>query len=143
MYRNFMTYIATPFLLSIFFCISPVLVSICFAETYVWDDLTVPFTQTFRFSSTRSSIVQITISPEILTKSDRVHIFCRIANKKPSLRPYMVVNGNRAAFYYLGGNGIVRIKSDHLKIGKNELLFSEQSTTGDVIFIHEMQYQQP
>jgi hypothetical protein len=98
---------------------------------------------TVRFSTKESAIVRVTMPSDILSASDRIPIFCRIDEYNPRLIPYMIVNGNRKAFYYVGGDGIVNIRSDHLRPGKNELLFSEQSTTGVIIFIHEMRHLQP
>jgi hypothetical protein len=117
--------------------------TISLAETYVWDDISVPLKQTFRFSTAESAIVHITMPAEVLTQPDRIHFFFRIDEYKPSLRPYLMVNGNRDAFYYLGGNGMVKIRSDHLKAGKNELRFGDQTSTGDAIFVHEIRYQAP
>ena len=143
MYKCPLISVSTRCLLGIWFFISPLWISTSLAETLDWDDISVPFKQTIRFSTAQSAVVHITIPEEILTKSDRVAFFFRIEDHKPSLRPYVVVNGNRAALYYLGGNGIVRIRSDHLKTGKNELRFGDQTTTGDDIFIREIRYEAP
>lgn len=143
MCKHRFTFITTLCFLGISFFISPLWISISLAETHGWDDISVPFKQTIRFSTAEPAVVHITIPAEILTKSDRVAFFFRIEDHKPSLRPYVVVNGNREAFYYLGGNGIVKIRSDHLKTGKNELRFGDQTSTGDVIFIREIRYQAP
>ena len=143
MYRKLKTPIARIWVLCLISFICPISASISHAETYIWDDITAPFKQTFRFSTTESAIVRVTMPPDILTASDRIPLFCRIDDYNPRLTPYIIVNGNRKAFYYLGGDGIVNIRSDHLRPGQNELLFSEQSTTGDILFIHEMRHLQP
>ena len=113
------------------------------AGTYVWEDFTVPFKQTIRFSTAATAIVRVTIPAGVTTASDRVPIICRIEQNSPWLRPYMIVNNNRAAFYYLGENGIVSIRSEHLKAGPNEFLFGDQTTTGDLIFIYELRFHSP
>ena len=113
------------------------------AGTYVWEDFTVPFKQTIRFSTAETAIVRVTIPAGVTTASDRVPIICRIEQNSPWLRPYMIVNNNRAAFYYLGENGVVSIRSEHLKAGPNEFLFGDQTTTGDLIFIYELRFHSP
>ena len=143
MCKHQFTFISTLCFLGISFLISPPWISISLAETHVWDDISVPFKQTLRFSSTESAVVHVTIPGEILSKSDQIAFFIRIDEYKSSLSPYLIVNGNRDAFYYLGGNGIVKIRSGHLKTGKNELRFGDQTSTGDVIFVREIRYQAP
>jgi hypothetical protein len=143
MYRKLKAPMALLRLLCIISFISSMSVSVSFAETYMWEDLAVPFKQTFRFSATEFAEVHVTIPSDMLTASSRIPIFMRLVDYNPSRNPYMIVNGNRKAFYYLGGNGIVNILSKHLRTGENELLFSEQSTTGDTIFIYEMRHLQP
>ena len=61
----------------------------------------------------------------------------------PRLRPYLIVNNNHAAFYYLGGNGVVNLKTDHLVEGENELIFGDQTSSGDLIFVYEMRLDLP
>lgn len=113
------------------------------AATLDWGDFRVPFKQTFSFSTAETVIVQVTIPAEVLTGSEWVSIFCRIDKNSPRLRPYLIVNNNRNAFHYLGGNGVVNIRSEHLQAGVNELLFGDQTTTGDLIFVYELRFHNP
>lgn len=114
--------------------------TVSYAKTYAWEDYSEPFKQTFRFSTTETAVVRVTLPAAFLSASDRIPLFCRMDETSPALRPYLIVNNNRAAFYYLGGNGIVNIRSAHLKAGVNELSFGDQTTTGDLIFISEMHF---
>jgi hypothetical protein len=143
MYRKSRTPIAQLSALFFMSFFSSIPVSASHAETHIWKDLAVPFKQTFRFSTTESAVVRFTVPSDMITASNRIPIFCRIDEYNPRLVPYLIVNGNRKAFYYLVGNGTVNIRSEHLRPGQNELLFSEQSSTGDVIFIHEIRHLQP
>ena len=113
------------------------------AATLDWEDFGVPFKQTFSFSTAETVIVRVTIPAEVLSGSERVSIFCRIDKNSPRLRPYLMVKNKRGAFYYLGGNGVVNIRSEHLKAGVNELLFGDQTTTGDLIFVYELRLHNP
>ena len=115
-----------------------VFTTVAFGETYTWEDIKVPFKQTFRFSINETPVVRVKIPHNILASSGRVSIFLDIEKTSGRLRPYMIVNNNRRALYYLGGNGIVNIRPDHLNEGENEFLFGDQTLTGDLIFIYEM-----
>lgn len=68
-------------------------------------------------------------------------MICQMEKNSPRLRPYLMVNNDRRALYYLGGNGVISIRSDHLKVGENEFLFGDQTSSGDLIFIHELRFQ--
>lgn len=113
------------------------------AATLNWEDFRVPFKQTFSFSTAETVSVRVTLPAEVLTRSEHVSIFCRIDKNSPRLRPYLMVNNNRNAFHYLRGNGVVNIRSEHLKAGLNELLFGDQTTTGDLIFVYELRLHNP
>ncbi len=113
------------------------------AESYVWEDYRVPFKQTFRFSTAETALVRVTLPADVLSASDRLQMHCQIDKTSPWVRPYLMVNNNRNARYYLGGNGRVSIRTDHLKAGENELVFRDQTTTGDLIFVYALQFQIP
>jgi len=119
-------------------CLMVVTAADAHAETFTWEDIKEPFNQTFRFSRAEAAVVQVSIPRDVLASSGRVSIFLNIDKNRPRLRPYMIVNNNREALYYLGGNGIVNIRSGHLKAGVNELHFRDQTITGDLIFVYEM-----
>jgi hypothetical protein len=119
-------------------CLTVLTAADAHGETFTWEDIKEPFNQTFRFSRAEAAVVQVSIPSDVLAASGRVSIFLDIDKNRPRLRPYMIVNNNRDAFYYLGGNGIVNIQSGHLTVGVNELLFRDMTITGDLIFVYEM-----
>lgn len=113
------------------------------AESYVWEDYWVPFKRTFSFSTAEKAVVRVTIPADVVSASDRLQMVCEIDKNNPRLRPYLIVNNNRSALYYLGDIGLVGIRSNHLKAGENELLFGDQTTTGDLIFVYTLQFHLP
>lgn len=117
--------------------------TVVYGETYTWEDVTVPFKQTLRFSVNETSVVRVKIPHSILAKADRISIFHDIFDKNPRLRPYLMVNSNHNAIYHLGGNGIVNIRSAHLAEGMNELQYGDRTTTGDLIFVYELRLVDP
>jgi hypothetical protein len=131
-------------LLGLMILFGSLLAGAAWAGTYVWEDIRTPFKQTLRFSTAETATVQVTIPEAVLTASERVTIFFNIDPTRPRLRPYLLVNDNRAAFYFLGwSNGTVDIRSKHLVAGVNELRFGDQTATGDLIFIYELRYVKP
>ena len=75
MRKRLVSFISTLSLVGVLFLISPLWVSTSKADTLVWDDMSVPFKQTFRFSTAETAIVHITIPAEVLTQSGRAHFF--------------------------------------------------------------------
>ena len=125
-----------------------VMVTICLtgvgrAETYRWEDVSQPFKQTFRFSTAATAVIRVSIPARVLAESGRISLVCRMEKNSPRLRPYLIVNKKRAAFYYLGGNGVVNLKAEHLVAGENELMFGDQTSTGDLIFVYDMRFHLP
>ena len=118
--------------------------SVAQAATYAWEDIDRPFKQTFRFSTAKTATVRVTIPEAVLNASDRLTIFYRIEPTSARLRPYLLVNSRREAFYFLRRfNGTVNIRRDHLVVGVNELRFDDQTSTGNLIFIYELRYVNP
>ena len=111
------------------------------AGNYTWDDYRLPFKQTFRFSTAASALVRVTLPDGVVDASARIPMICRMEKNSPRLRPYLIVNNDRRALYYLGGNTLISIRSDHLKVGENEFLFGDQTSSGDLIFIYELRFQ--
>jgi hypothetical protein len=136
--------ISVPVLLCMATLLATLSAGVVSAGTYAWEDIRTPFKQTFRFSTAETATVQVTIPETVLGASDRVTIFYNIDWTSPRLRPYLLVNGNRQAFYFLGRfNGTVTIRSEHLVAGVNALRFADQTATGDLIFIYELRYVRP
>jgi len=113
------------------------------AQTHVWADVAVPFNQTLRFSTTHTARIRVSIGEEMLAASDRLKLVYDLEKTTPWTHPYLIVNDNRSAFYYLGEGGVVHIRAAHLRSGENSLCFADQSTTGDTVFIYEMRIQLP
>ncbi len=144
MFRIYQKNIHVSDLLCMVIIIATLPASVACAETYDWEDIRTPFKQTFRFSTANTATVRVTIPETVLTVSDRVRIFCNIQATSPRVRPYLLVNNHREAFYFLGRvSGTINIRADHLVAGVNELRFADQTATGDLIFIFELRYVRP
>ena len=118
--------IFSTIVISIFFS------SICYANTYKWEDFTAPFIREFKLNNGQNVTIEIYLPDFIVKNYKTVPLYIDYSVSNPTNNyPSIQINKSIWATYNLTTSKILNIKTKHLKGGINTIKLSLKRDTSE------------